>query len=217
MGDGGSLAELPLGLSFTGVSLIASGVRLRSMTTERAARAATRVETWIHDNGPSPQSTSAALQQDGSIDQTMSANITHDPPHAVRHILGSLLAFVAINAFAGGWYGLAGAKEVPVEWLAGSPFADYFIPSLILFVVVGGTFFIAALAVFAGLRSARLLAAGAGVVALGWIAVQVAILGFVSWLQPATAVAGALVLSLARRLPAAAAHSVATVHGGAST
>ena len=123
---------------------------------------------------------------------------------ALRFILGGSLALMAVNAVGGGCYGLAGAKGVPVEWLVGSPFADYFVPSLILLIVVGGSSLAAAIAVFARLRAARLLAAGAGVIALGWIVTQVAILGFVSWLQPATAVVGSLVLLLAARLPAAA-------------
>ena len=73
----------------------------------------------------------------------------------VRYALGLLLAFGALNAFAGGYYGLSGAPGVPVEWLAGSPFQDYFVPSVILFVVVGGTLGFAALAVLAGSRVAR--------------------------------------------------------------
>lgn len=125
-----------------------------------------------------------------------------DAARSLRYTLGGLLAFMAVNAFGGGAYGLAGAKAVPLAWLAGTPFRDYFVPSLILFVIVGGAFLGAAIAVFAGSRPARLLALGAGVIALGWLCVQVAILGFVSWLQPATALAGALVLALAARLPA---------------
>ena len=118
-----------------------------------------------------------------------------------RYLLGALLAFGAINAFAGGWYGLSGAPGVPLEWLAGSPFRDYFTPSLILLVVVGGAFSFAALAVFARSRHARLSAFAAGIVVLVWIAVQLAIIGYVSWMQPATVVAGVLVVLLAWRLP----------------
>ena len=118
---------------------------------------------------------------------------------AVRVTLGLLLAFGALNAFGGGYYGLSGAKGVPTEWLEGSPFTDYFIPSLILFFVVGGAFLIAAVAVFARLRSARLLAQGAAVIVLIWLAVQVTIIGFVSWMQPATALVALLILALASR------------------
>jgi len=117
-----------------------------------------------------------------------------------RRLLGCLLAFGAINAFAGGWYGLSGAPGIPVEWLNGSPFPNYFIPSVILFVVVGGSFAVAAAAVFARWRLARTSALFAGAIVLVWIAVQLAIIGYVSWMQPATTVAGALVLVLAWRL-----------------
>jgi hypothetical protein len=48
---------------------------------------------------------------------------------AIRYPLGGLLAFGAVNAFAGGYYGLAGAAGVPTEWLNRSPFRDYFVPT----------------------------------------------------------------------------------------
>ena len=120
----------------------------------------------------------------------------------VRYVLGALLAFGALNAFGGGYYGLAGAKDVPTDWLEGSPFSDYFIPSLILFVVVGGALLLAAIAVFARWRSARGIAGGAGVIVLGWLAVQLAIIGYVSWMQPITAIVALVVLALASRLAA---------------
>jgi len=75
-------------------------------------------------------------------------------PTGVRYSLGGLLAFGALNALGGGYYGLTGAVGVPTEWLEGSPFAYYFVPSLILLVVVGGSFAVAAIAVFARLRAA---------------------------------------------------------------
>jgi len=119
----------------------------------------------------------------------------------VRYALGGLLAFGALNAFAGGYYGLSGATGVPVEWLHGSPFSDYSIPSLILFIVVGGSFLIAAISVIARARVARASALTAGAIVLIWIAVQLAILGYVSWMQPATVIGGVLILLLAWVLP----------------
>jgi hypothetical protein len=130
-----------------------------------------------------------------------SQTIAREHPAALRNVLGGLLAFGALNAFAGGSYGMAGAEDVPKEWLEGSPFDDYFIPSLVLFVVVGGSFLAAAIAVFAKLRIARTTAFAAGVIVLGWIAVETAIIGYVSWMQPATTIGGLLVLLLARHLP----------------
>ncbi len=118
-----------------------------------------------------------------------------------RYVLGSLLAFVAANAVGGGFYGVSGAEGVPIEWLRGSPFTTYLVPSLILVVAVGGSFLVAAIAVFARWRAARLFATAAGAILLTWIAVEVAIIGCVSWLQPVTAIVGLVVVVLALRLP----------------
>jgi hypothetical protein len=130
-----------------------------------------------------------------------SQTITRGHRAALRYVLGGLLAFGALNAFGGGYYGMAGAKGVPREWLEGSPFDDYFIPSLVLFVVVGGSFLAATIAVFAKVRIARTIAFAAGAIVLGWLAVETAIIGYVSWMQPATTIGGLLILLLAWLLP----------------
>lgn len=119
----------------------------------------------------------------------------------IRYALGSLLAFGALNAFAGGYYGMSGAAGVPREWLQGTPFTDYFIPSVILLVVVGGSFLIAAIAMLTDLHIGRGAALISGAIVLGWVVVQVAMIGYVSWMQPTTAVAGVSVLVLALLLP----------------
>ena len=123
---------------------------------------------------------------------------------SIRTLLGSLFAFGALNAFAGGYYGLSGADGVPREWLAGSPFSDYVVPSLVLFVVVGGALALAAIMVFRGYPPARAIACAAAAVLLAWIVVQVAIIGYVSWMQPATFAAGLLMLLLISLLPSTA-------------
>jgi len=119
-----------------------------------------------------------------------------------RFLLGGLLSFIALNAFAGGYYAMAGAAGVPTEWLAGSPFRDYSVPGLILFIAVGGAALIASVSVFLRDPRARLASFAAAAVLLGWLAIQVAIVGYISWMQPVTAAAGLLVVALARRLPA---------------
>jgi hypothetical protein len=88
-----------------------------------------------------------------------------------------------------------------LEWLEGSPFRSYFVPSLILLVVEGGSFLFAAIAVLAGSRIARISSRSAGAVVLVWIVAQVGIIGYVSWMQPVTAVGGVLVLLLSWLLP----------------
>jgi hypothetical protein len=118
----------------------------------------------------------------------------------LHYILGTLLAFGALNALGGGIYGLSGAKDVPTEWLAGSPFESYFVPSLFLLGVVGGSLLLAATAVFGHWRNASNVATAAGIIVLGWLAVQIAIIGYVSWMQPVTAVSALVILLLARLL-----------------
>jgi hypothetical protein len=118
----------------------------------------------------------------------------------VRYTLGILLLLLAINAFGGGYYGMAGAKNVPPEWLKGSPFHNYFVPSLILFVCVGGSALLAAILVFKQHSIARKAAFSCGVIVLVWLTVQVVIIGYVSWMQPTTAVATIFILLLSRKL-----------------
>jgi len=119
----------------------------------------------------------------------------------IRCVLGSILAFGALNAVAGGYYGLSGARGVPREWLEGTPFTNYFVPSLFLLVVVGGAMLWAAVAVFGNWRRCRSVALGAAGLVLCWIAVQVAMIGYVSWMQPTTAFVATLAGTLAWLLP----------------
>jgi len=88
-----------------------------------------------------------------------------------------------------------------VEWLSGSPFSDYFVPSLFLFVVVGGSCLVAAIAVLRRRRFARPAAFAAIAILFAWLAVQLAIIGYVSWMQPTTAAVGVLALMLTWALP----------------
>ena len=48
----------------------------------------------------------------------------HHARTAIRYSLGGLLAFGALNALGGAYYGLTGAVGVPTQWLEGSPFED---------------------------------------------------------------------------------------------
>ena len=111
-----------------------------------------------------------------------------------------LLLFIAVNAAGGGVYGLIGAPGVPRHWLRGSPFSSYLVPGIILLVVVGGVHLVAAIMVLRRNSRAAAVAAVAGLVLLGWIGVQVAMIGYVSWLQPAMAILAVITLAQARRL-----------------
>ncbi len=116
--------------------------------------------------------------------------------------LSSLHAAVALNAIGGGIYGLAGARGVPLQWLQGTPFSSYRAPSLILILVVGGAHSAAFVQVVRRAQRARASSLAAGAILLGWIGVQIAMIGFVSWLQPTVAFAALANLWLAAtRLP----------------
>src|SRR5687768_10819564 len=114
-----------------------------------------------------------------------------------RYTLTGLLIFGGLNAIAGGYYGLSGADNVPLEWLEGSPFTTYFLPSLILFAFVGGSQLAAGIAMIEQSRFAHVAAFGAGTILLGWIGVQLSIIGYVSWMQPVTAAGGVVIVILA--------------------
>ena len=115
----------------------------------------------------------------------------------IRSIIGVLLSIIALNAFGGGIYGMMGAEGIPVAWLEGSPFPSYFIPSLILFLVVGGITLAAAVAVFTHSHFAHRFVTTAVAVIFLWLAVQVSIIGYASWMQPAVAITAFIILVLA--------------------
>jgi hypothetical protein len=106
-----------------------------------------------------------------------------------------------IAAVGGAWYGLAGARAVPVDWLEGTPFRDYRVPSAILGTAVGGSMLTAAASLLRQGRRRHELSTIAGTVLLGWIGTQVAMIGWRSPLQPAYLGVGIATLALARRLP----------------
>lgn len=137
------------------------------------------------------------------VDSSFAEVPVGDRAKIVRVVLVPILGLAALNALGGAWYGLRGAPAIPLAWLAGTPFHDYFVPSFVLLAVVGGSLLFATVAVAAKAQSARRAAFLAGVVLLTWIAVQVAMIGYVSPLQPITAATALVVLGLAAGLPSA--------------
>jgi hypothetical protein len=115
-------------------------------------------------------------------------------------ILGILVTFIALNAFGGGWYGMAGAKNVPVEWLDQTPFRSYFIPSVFLFVVIGGFCLFSGIHILSNNPRWKNYGFWSGILLCCWIAMQFAFIGYVSWLQPFIAIAGFVIIILSRTL-----------------
>jgi hypothetical protein len=125
------------------------------------------------------------------------------PPRKVRWGLILVESVIALNAVGGAVYGLAGAKDVPREWLEGTPFDSYVVPSLILLTGVGGGMAVAALSLLLRWHLAPEISIAAGAVLFGWIVTQVVIIvpdGGFSWLQPTMFAVGVLIAALGWRL-----------------
>lgn len=139
-----------------------------------------------------------------------SVDVTIRPRPPSEWTLLALELSTGVGALGGAWYGLAGAEDVPVEWLDGTPFRDYTIPSLILGGAVGGSMLAAGWAVARRRPRRRALSGVAGAVLVGWIGTQVALIGWRSPLQPAFLSVGATTIALARRLPGSHSEQTAT-------
>lgn len=115
---------------------------------------------------------------------------------AVR-ALATLTVFGALSALYGSVLVVAfNGAGIPLEYLAHSPFSSYFVPGLILGVIVGGTQLAAAFALLRKRDPALLLSAVAGFGMLIWIFVELAIIREYSWLQSAYFALGVLELAL---------------------
>jgi hypothetical protein len=122
--------------------------------------------------------------------------------------------FAAVSAIVGAVGLFVGYMNIPPSGLRGTPFVDFTIPALLLGVVVGGSALLAAtiaLLLPRGLVSPRLVeslgfeplgigpltSAIAGCIMVGWMAVEIAMLGLVMWAQAAYFVVGLLMIGLA--------------------
>ncbi|KAB1194052.1 hypothetical protein GJR96_11635 [Haloferax sp. MBLA0076] len=86
--------------------------------------------------------------------------------------------------------------DIDPTLLAGSPFSDYTIPGVILFVVLGLLPLVALYGLFARRAWAWALGVVVGGALLVWIAVEVAIVGYIDVLQPLYALLGLFMLAV---------------------
>lgn len=112
-------------------------------------------------------------------------------------ILGVLEATIAVSAVAGGVGVMINGLGMSLDLLEGSPFTGFFWPGVILAVAVGGSGLLAWVALLAHAPRAMEAGAGAGVLLAGWILVQVAMLGYISVLQPVMGALGLVTLFVA--------------------
>lgn len=115
--------------------------------------------------------------------------------------------FAAVSAIVGAIGLLVGFMNIPVSVLHGTPFADFTVPAMLLGIVVGGSALVAAaIALFGPQRFEALASAGAGCVMVGWMTVEVAMIGLAIWVQAAYFAVGLLMIGLAGLLLVAESH-----------
>ena len=98
---------------------------------------------------------------------------------------GRRITLVAIELFVGLWAVIGGVGLVtgaipflrmPVEYLQSTPFSDYTIPGLLLLLVVGGSFLVAAATILTGREVGVLASALAGLTVIGFEVVEAPII-----------------------------------------
>ena len=104
----------------------------------------------------------------------------------------------AVSATVGAVGLVVGFMNIPVSVLNGTPFADFTVPAMLLGFVVGGSALAAAAIGVFGPRHIDVLAsAAAGFITVGWLTVEIAMIGLGSWLQVAYLVVGLSMVTLA--------------------
>ena len=152
------------------------------------------------------------MQTETSRPRTAGARPAARRPVAATALIVVLLV-QAVGAMAGGGALVAapdgGIMKMPVSYLAGSPFHDYLVPGIVLFVVLGLGPLLTAVALLRRPAGGRLAVLNpfprqhwawtlSGVVGVGlliWIAVESTIIPF-SFLQPLYAAVGAVIVAL---------------------
>ena len=119
----------------------------------------------------------------------------------IRKLALFLLFFNGISAlFGGGSLVLdpSGASmEMPLDWLAGTPFSSHLIPGLILFLVLGAGSIAAAIATVRKVNNYPLLVSLIGLALVIWIIVQIIMIQQLHWLQALYGGIGLILLTLA--------------------
>jgi hypothetical protein len=133
----------------------------------------------------------------GLGERTIVSAFDHPPRTAAVRALFGLLLLQAVAGLSGGIMLIADPRgefsKLRVEDLAGSPFDTFRFPGVILLAVLGLFPLAAAVGVRYGRRWAWWSAGMVGVGLVIWIVVEAQYIAF-SWLQPAMALLGALII-----------------------
>jgi hypothetical protein len=98
------------------------------------------------------------------------------------YLLFTILMFQGISGVAGGLmliYDPTGnILNLPLGWLAGSPFADFLIPGLILFLVLGCLPLLVSFGLWFNFEKSRLFSVLTGLALIIWIGVETLVVGY---------------------------------------
>lgn len=116
-------------------------------------------------------------------------------------ILGYLQLFVGVSAVAGGLPMIiqpnGSQQSISAEVLKGSPFSTLLIPGILLVFVIGILHLVGSFFSLNNKKHHSILSIFLGVMLIGWIVVQLYLIGFGSLLQPLYLALGTLELILA--------------------
>jgi hypothetical protein len=108
--------------------------------------------------------------------------------------------FEAVSAAVGAVGLVVGFMNIPLSTLNGTPFTDFTVPALLLGFVVGGSALVAAVITAFALGPRRfdaLASAAAGCITVGWLTIEIAMIGLSSWAQVVWLLVGLLMIGLA--------------------
>lgn len=119
----------------------------------------------------------------------------------IRIAVVGLDLFEAASAIIGAVGLVVGFMNIPVSVLIGTPFTDFTVPAVLLGIVVGGSALAAAvIAVFAPPRVGALASAAAGCITVGYLIVEIAMIGLGAWPQVVWFLVGLLMIGMAALL-----------------
>lgn len=121
--------------------------------------------------------------------------------------------FEAVSAIVGAVGLVVGFMNIPLSALQGSPFTDFTYPALLLGFVVGGSALVAGIVTgfaFGPRRFDALASGAAGFITIGWLVIEIAMIGLASWAQVVWLLVGVLMVVLAGFLWLAESHPAAS-------
>ncbi len=116
----------------------------------------------------------------------------------IRRAVVAADLFEAASAVLGAVGLVVGFMAIPLSVLSGTPFADFTVPALLLGFVVGGSALVAGSVTALSLRPwDALTSAVAGCITVGWLTIEIGMIGLGSWAQVVWFLVGLVMIVLA--------------------